>query len=496
MNDPEWTVAGLGRALRSGALSSVEIVRRLLDGADARDEVLGVYLARFDDEAVAAAQAADAELAAGVDRGPLHGIPLGIKDLITTREGPTTAQSSVDHPWRGVRSDADVITSLRAAGAVVLGKVSTMEFGVGGPIGQLGFRTPRNPWNTDHWTGGSSSGTGSGVAAGFFPAGLGTDTAGSIRGPAAYCGVTGLKPTYGLVPVAGCVPLAPGYDTVGPMARTAEDCALVLDALTSGRRHADLTGMLSGVTVGVDALVGRGTTASPTTLEAFAAAVDVLRAAGAVVRQVEVPWFEELTTTTVLGYLAEGFVEHQEGLRREWGAYAPQTRTALLTGALISAEERARLEEVRRAGREAMSTLFREVDLVVTPTTAGAAPAITDLPSLRTIDALYTPVWNATGQPALSVPMGFSETGLPLGLQIVGRHHAEAAVLNAGHAFQTRTDWHLRAPVAPPEETVRSLLAAAGLSEMSAAEVRTAAARLPGLRDRIAKAYNAVSPPV
>lgn len=502
-NDPEWTIAGLGAALRAGSLTSVEIVQRLLERADLWDPVLAVYLNRFDDSALAAAKVADAELAAGRDRGPLHGIPLGVKDLIATREGPTTAQSVVDHLRRDVRADAAVIGRLRDAGAVLLGKVATMEFGVGGPVGQHAFRVPRNPWHTGHWTGGSSSGTGAGIAAGLFPGGLGTDTAGSIRSPSAYCGVSGLKPTFGLVPVSGCVPLAPTYDTVGPMARTAEDCALLLDALTGDRYR--LTGSLAGFKVGVDSLVGRGATADPATLAALTAAVDVLREAGATVREIDVPWYEELTTATVLGFVTEGFAEHRTDLRRQWDSYGPQTRASLATGAVLSGGDYVQMQRVRQFGRDAMVHLFDEVDLVVTPTAAGAAPAVADLPVLRTIDALYTPVWNATGNPALSVPMGFTGGGLPLGLQIVGRHHEEAAVLDAGHAFQSRTDWHLREPdpvaeSAPepepvtaggdpvPDSPVPVLLKAAGLPSETA-EAAVLAARYPGMSARIEALY-------
>lgn len=482
------TITALGAALRSGETTSVEVVTRLL----AQPDEIGAYVTRFD-SALAAATAADAELAAGRDRGPLHGIPLGIKDLLPTREGPTTAQSGVRHRWRKVRVDAEAVTRLRDAGAVLLGKTATMEFGVGGPVGQTGFPVPRNPWDPDHWTGGSSSGTANGVAAGLFPGGLGSDTAGSIRGPAAYCGITGFKPTYGLVPVAGSVPLAPSFDTVGPMARTAEDCALLLSALT-GRDIGPLRGSLSGVRVGFAAF---GTE--------FTEAVDVLRAAGAEVRPVEVPGYAALTTTTRLGYVTEGFAVHREMLREQWSAYAPQTRLALATGALLSGGDFARLLEVRAAGRRAVAELFESVDLLVTPTTTGPAPALRDLPRLRTIEGLHTPAWSATGQPALSVPRGFTSGGLPLGLQIIGRHHADELVLEAGHAFQLRTDWHRRvpAPVAgsvapepmpvraeptPPGSPVPALLRAAGLNPPEE-DVDTVAARYPTVVAEVESLY-------
>src|SRR5882757_9881193 len=222
---------------------------------------------RLDELALATADAADAELAAGVDRGPLQGIPFGVKDILAMAEGPTTAQSDVLDPAWGAGRDAPVVARLKAAGAVLTGKTSTMEFAIGMPDGSKDFPVPRNPWNPATWPGGSSSGTGAGVAAGMFYAGLGTDTGGSIRIPAAFCGITGLMPTFGRVPKSGCVPLGYSLDHIGPMARSAEDCALMLQAMV-GHDASDvtsldvpvpdylaaLTGDLTGVRIGVDRL--------------------------------------------------------------------------------------------------------------------------------------------------------------------------------------------------------------------------------------------------
>src|SRR5439155_8221099 len=192
---------------------------------------LGSFLARFPETALERAEQADKELAAGVDLGPLHGVPLGVKDILAASEGPTTAQSLVLDPAWAAGKDAPVVRRLRASGAVIVGKASTMEFAIGHPEESKPFPIPRNPWDPARWPGGSSSGTGSGVAAGFFLAGLGTDTGGSIRIPSAFCGVSGLMPTFGRVPKSGCAPLGYSLDHVGPLARSAWDCAAMLQSL-------------------------------------------------------------------------------------------------------------------------------------------------------------------------------------------------------------------------------------------------------------------------
>ena len=200
-------MSAAAKGLRDGSYTSVALVQAMQARADVLDPVLASYIVRTDETALAAAATADEELASGLDRGLFHGIPIGIKDIIATAEAPTTAQSLVLDPAFGASGDAVVVSRLRAAGAIVMGKLTTMEYAIGTPDPSKGFPTPRNPFNREHWTGGSSSGTGNGVAAGLFLAGLGTDTGGSIRLPAAWCGISGLKQTFGRVPKSGCVPL-------------------------------------------------------------------------------------------------------------------------------------------------------------------------------------------------------------------------------------------------------------------------------------------------
>jgi aspartyl-tRNA(Asn)/glutamyl-tRNA(Gln) amidotransferase subunit A len=459
MTIPYTTIAEAAAALRAGKTTSVALTRGAIEAADAHDAALGVYLARFDDTALAAAEQADAELAAGTDRGTLHGIPLGVKDIIATDEGPTTAQSLVlDRTW-GDQGDAPVVARLRAAGAVITGKTTTMEYAIGTPDPEKPFPIPRNPWNTERWTGGSSSGTGNGVAAGLFLGGLGTDTGGSVRYPAQACGITGMKQTFGRVPKFGCVPLGYSYDHIGPMARSAEDCAVMLGVMaghdprdaTSVDRPVDdyttgLTGSLEGVRIGIDPLLGRTPLEDPALAGVLAAAVDELRAAGATVTEVALPLYAELESATMLGFLAEAFAYHRPDMQSRWSDYGRGTRMAVIGGALISGADYAQAQRVRRVGQKKIAAMFTEFDLLLTPTAVCGAPPVDDVDFAAIIDALHTPYWNALGNPAMSVPMGFTADGLPLGLQIAGRPFEEAAVFAAGHAYQQRTDWHLRVP--------------------------------------------------
>ena len=264
MTELPQTIAEAGRWLRGRRITSAALTEALLDRARAAQETLGAFNAIAAEPARAAARAADADFARGVDRGPLQGVPLGIKDLIATRDAPTTANSRVLDPAWGDGRDATVVRRLRAAGAVLLGKLVLHEFATGWPDPATGFPVARNPWDPARTPGGSSSGTGAAVAAGLVLGGLGTDTSGSIRGPAAFCGISGLKPTFGRVSKEGCVPLGFSLDSIGPMARTARDCALLLQTL-AGPDGADpcsvdapvpdwsagLDGTLAGLRVGV-----------------------------------------------------------------------------------------------------------------------------------------------------------------------------------------------------------------------------------------------------
>ncbi len=455
------SISLVSHALRRGETTSVKLTQAALAAADDVDQKLGVLLARFDHEALAAAEKADEELALGVDRGPLHGIPLAIKDNIATSEANTTAQSAVRRDGAGHGPDSAAVSRLRAAGAIIVGKTTLMEFGIGLPDTSHGFPVPRNPWDTSRWSGGSSSGSASGVSAGLFLGALGTDTAGSIRIPAAFCGVTGLKPTYGLVPREGTIPLGFSYDTIGPIARSARDCAIILthiagkhepDVSTRGSALPDfsarLGGTLDGLRLGVH---GRERSPSHSRVddelrEHMDAAIDVLRNLGAEVINVEIPYYDELTTGTMVGELAEAFAYHRRNLQEHWNLYGPDTRMTLASGSLVSGPDFVQAQRVRRVGQQAVGHLFGAVDAVISATVSGAAPALPIASFDDLVARINTPVWNATGNPSISIPIGFDSHGLPLAMQVAGALNADPLVLRIADAFQGATQWHTAIP--------------------------------------------------
>ena len=333
------TISDALTALRAGEVTSVSLMESAIAAADAHDAKLGIYLARFDASALEAAYAADAAYASGDPVGSLTGIPLGIKDIITSTEGPTTAQSLVhDSSW-GDQLDAPVVARLRAAGGLISGKTTTMEFATGVPDLSKPFPVPRNPWHEDHWTGGSSSGTGNGVAAGAFLGGLGTDTGGSIRMPAAFCGISGIKATFGRVPKSGCVPLGYSLDHIGPMARSARDCAIMLSAL-AGYDASDPTtveepvpdytlalgGDLTGIRIGVDSLQRFAVNGDSVVAERFERAVESMAALGATIVPVQLPYYREVAAAARITSRSEAFAYHALDMQSRWDEYFAATR--------------------------------------------------------------------------------------------------------------------------------------------------------------------------
>lgn len=369
----------------------------------------------------------------------------------------------LDPAWGASIGDCAVVRRLERAGAIVTGKTTTMEFAIGAPDPDKPFPVPRNAWDTTRWAGGSSSGSGSGVAAGMFCGAIGTDTAGSIRIPAAFNGITGLKPTFGRVPKSGVVPLGYTLDHVGPMARSAADCAVMLAAVAgfdgsdpySSRTPIDdyagaLTGDLRGVTIGVDDLERYATGGiDPAQPALFGAALEALRAAGAKVVPIEVPMYQELTAIDFVVMLAEAHAYHRQTLRTRWSDYGRATRIILAGGAGIGGPDYVQAQRVRRIAQQRMAELLDTVDLVVTPTGHLGAPALDTmdpLDPLGVLPSLHTPYWNPLGNPTLAVPIGLSSEGTPLSMSLSGSPFAEAAVLRAGDAFQRRTGHHTQIP--------------------------------------------------
>lgn len=463
------SVAETARALRDGTTTSLELVEEAIRRTERFGERLGTFAGRRDEAALSEAEHADAELAAGHDRGPLHGIPLGVRDLLVAERGGAVGNSPYDtmrSPSHAHTSPAEAtaVTRLRAAGAIVLGATTAMEFTIGLPDPGRPTAVPRNPWNPATWAGGASSGTANGVAAGIFPAGVGADDAGGIRMPAAFCGVTGLRPTSGRVPGHVGAGRERPLDHIGPIARTAEDCALML-AVMAGYDATDhqcadrsvpdyragLTGDLDGVRIGVDPLLRIGGDLADGALPLrFGSALDVLAAAGAVIVDVELPFVRELYAADMLTLAAEALARHAPDLTTRWEEFGHTGRTAFTTGAFYTAADYVRAQGVRRTGRQAVNALLDKVDLVVTPTATVGAPRVDtlDTPGFMAVfgSAVHTPYWSAVGNPTLSVPIGFGDAGLPLGMQISGRPFDEATVLRAGEAYQRRAGWHHEVP--------------------------------------------------
>ncbi len=461
MTDLPASITDAAAALRSGTLTSVELTEACYAVADRLDPTLGTYITRYDATALAAAALADEELAAGIDKGLLHGIPLGIKDIIACKEGQTTANSVVFDPDWFAGEDAPVVARLRAAGAVITGKVTTMEYAIGLPDATKPYPIPRNPWNPETWPGGSSSGSGSGVAAQLFLGALGTDTGGSVRMPAAFCGITGMKQTYGLVPKAGCLPLGVTLDHIGPMTRSAADAAAMLEVMAgfdptdpsmapgaaAGPYSSMLTGELDGVRIGVDRVHHTGMPLADPALEArLDAAIAALTAAGATVVEVELPMFEELTAACIITMCVEAFAFHRENFASRWTDYGLPMRSFVGMGATYTAVDYAQAQKVRRIGAAKLAALFETVDLVAMPTAAAGAPLLEGIDVAAFLPIIFTPYWNPVGSPVLSVPMGLGEGGMPLSLSIAGRAFSDGLVLRAGDAFQRVTDHHLLLP--------------------------------------------------
>ncbi|MBM3939660.1 MAG: amidase [SAR202 cluster bacterium] len=450
----EATVAELSRLIAARETSPVEVAKAHIDRIDKVEPSVGAFITRLDDALMTAAREAEREIASGNHRGPLHGIPYGAKDLFWTAGTRTTNGSDVDRDFVP-RSNATVIDRMSGAGALLAGKLNMTEYAFG-PTGENShYGTPRNPWNPERLCGGSSSGSGGAVAARMLPFALGTDTGGSIRIPSSLCGLTGIKPTFGLLDRGGVTPLAWSMDTVGPLARTAEDAALVLDALRgSGAGYArGLRGGIRGLRVGVPEAFALAI-ADPEVAAAFRAALHILEGLGAVVTTAEVPEFAHADAAFGVTIVTEGAAAHREKVLREGKHYDAPVRLRIEAGLFMLAESYLLAQRFRELQRRAMERTFGEVDVLAMPTTVIPAPKPgqmrvvvegKEMP-LRDLILKLTRIINLTGHPALSAPCGFTREGLPIGLQLVGRYHEDASLLSAAHAYQQATDWHVRKP--------------------------------------------------
>lgn len=446
------TIAEAGRLLRAKQLTSRELTEASIARAEALEPTLNAFITRTFEQALAAADTADADLAHGRDRGPLHGIPIAIKDLCATKGVRTTAGSNVLADWIP-DFDATVVTKLREGGAVSLGKLNLHEFAYGVTSANHWYGPVHNPWDTGRHPGGSSGGTGAAVASGEIFAGIGTDTGGSIRIPAALCGVVGLMPTYGLVSRAGVTPLSWSLDHVGPLARTVEDAALFLNAIAghdpsdpgSVRRDGfDATAQLGrfdlrGVRVGVAR--SQFERVQPDVVAAVNAALGVLQGLGATVTDVAIPMLDAGLRLSILGPEAAAF--HAEWLRTVPEKYSDEVRVLLLAGTATLAADYINAQRLRREFTDQVRNVMRSVDVIAMPT----CPAVADEIGARSYQyAALTAPWDFTGQPVISVPCGFGAADMPVGLSLAGRPFEEALICRVAQAYEQATSWHNQHP--------------------------------------------------
>jgi aspartyl-tRNA(Asn)/glutamyl-tRNA(Gln) amidotransferase subunit A len=447
------TLHELAQHIRAKEVSPVDATEATLERIERLNPTLNSYITVMADQALADARAAESEVASGAYRGPLHGVPIGVKDLCATKGVRTTAASKILADWVP-DEDAAVITRLREAGAIIVGKTNLHEFAFGATGVSPHFGPARNPWDTSRVTGGSSSGSGNGVVAGLCFAAIGSDTGGSIRMPSSLCGAVGIKPTYGRVSLRDVVPLSWSLDHVGPMARTTRDCALLLEAIagydpgdpTSAkvpveRCSEQLEGGLTGLRIGVPETYAFERTHADVAA-VVREAIATLGRLGAEVDQLELPVLQDYWTGASVVLIAEAAAYHKTNVEQRPQDYGDDVRMRIQGGLDMKAVDYIRWARVRdEARRNCDEVLLSEVDLLAMPTTIRTAVPIDSItkddPTLGY--TLMTAPFDLTGQPAVSVPCGFTQEGLPVGLQLIGRRFDEATLLRAAHTFETQS---------------------------------------------------------
>ncbi|MGH2410558.1 MAG: amidase, partial [Chloroflexota bacterium] len=431
--------------LRERRLSSTELTTMALDRIAQRDPALNAFQVVLAEEALAAAREADREIGSGRYRGPYHGVPVAVKDLLAMRGTAPFAGSS--QPWPGFESfDSAAVERLRAGGAVIVGKTRLSEFAYSPGSNNAHYGSTANPWDTSRDTGGSSSGSGAAVAAGLVYAALGTDTGGSIRIPAAFCGIAGLKPSYGRTSLHGGVTLAWSLDHLGPMTRTVGDGADLLDLLagpdprdprTLAAAPALPARPLAGLRIGVlgddGSRVKLGTDA---VMAAWRQGLDALAEGGAELVPVDVAWLDLARQVNGALLVLEAFTLHEERLRTGWNGIGEFPRRRLMQALLHGPSAYVRASQARAMLREQARALFGRIDLLSTPTMPFGAPELGVPGGTR-----FTAPFNLLGLPALSMPVGLTGENLPIGLQLVGPPGAEATVLAAGAALEASGVW-------------------------------------------------------
>lgn len=503
-------VTELAALIKARHVSPVELVQALLRRIDTWNDDLLAYLHVSAEQALAAAHAAEIEISGGGYRGPLHGIPVAYKDIYDVQGLPTTAGSKI---MAGYVAPADSTSAarLRQAGAVCLGKLNTIEFASGS---MDVFGDARNPWNTLMFPGGSSAGSGTALAAHLVPMATGSDTGGSIRNPASFCGIVGLKPTYGRISRAGVIPLSWSLDHAGPMTRTVADTALMLQAMAGSDPrdpsaalqpvpdyHAALREDLQGIRLGVPRTF-YFEHADPEVIDAVHQALEAMQQLGASVQEVDLPHSCYGPAASWSIAYSESFAFHRANFFARSREYTTAFLHKITAAACLTAEERVTAQRVRQVITAEFLAALEHVDAIVTPTTAYAAYPIGGASPQADVRSLTRPV-SLTGLPALAVPCGFTSTALPVSMQLVGRAWDESMLLRIGHAYERAADWSTRraplaartlppreAPPAPPlsavdAQWVMDFARLTGLSFVTEADAAPVAAALSPVRAQL-----------
>jgi aspartyl-tRNA(Asn)/glutamyl-tRNA(Gln) amidotransferase subunit A len=458
-------VVQLGDLIRLRKISPVEVAKDFLRRIDLLEPKLNAFITRMDEHVIGSARESEVEIMAGRYIGPLHGIPVGLKDLFWTKGVRTTSGSLLDADFVPSENSA-VASRLEAAGACIIGKLHMTEFAFDGTSRNHHYGSALNPWDTTRMAGGSSSGSGVAVASGEVPIALGTDTGGSVRVPAALCGITGLKPTYGLISRYGVTPLSGSMDHVGSLSRTVNDAAIMLNLL-SGYDTRDqgsaiveqknylenLNSSVSNLRIGIpnefvwDLM-------EPEVEHVFRVAMNHMRVLGIGVDDVSIPELGLINAAGSIVQTSEAAVIYRERVLNYGQYFDPGIRRRMESGLFITPEDYSQAQRARILLRRRLLTAFERFDLLATPTTAIAAPGISEESvmirgqDISTREALLriTRIFSTVGLPAISIPCGFTGSGLPVGLQLVARPFAEKVLLGAAHAYQKSTEWHFRLP--------------------------------------------------
>ena len=459
---PFLSAGDLSRLIQSKEVSPVEATEAYLDRIASLDHRFNSYLTVMREQALADAQQAEEDIASGQHKGPMHGVPVAVKDQFWSKGVRSTGGSRILADFVP-DEDATVIANLRKAGAVVLGKTNMTEFAITGFSHR--YATPRNPWNTDSYTGGSSSGSGAATAAYLCATSLGEDTGGSIRFPATWCGLVGLRPSWGLVSRYGVMRGVWSMDTVGPISRTVEDAAITLGAI-AGHDPKDrysstvpvpdyrqaLGGDLNGLKIGVITEFMESDLVEPKVRQTVSDSFATLGELGATVEEVSVPLSMDAGVASAILLAVEPALAQQDWIKDQLQDYGHDVRILLLTGSLLPAQAYYKAQKLRTMLRQQVLDSLEKYDVLVLPTSGKGAqpleqdPPITSKETASRLAFLFTRIFNLASCPAMSVPCGFDDRGMPVGLQIGARPGAEETIFKVAHAYEQATAWHTMRP--------------------------------------------------